>query len=425
MVYFISACTAFLLLFLMLAFPMVLQLLYIKALLFVVLLIMVTGRIVWTGRVRLDRRIMAWTLFLLCVTTFFALRGAVFNSTGALKQIQVYGLWPIIYVFLMAGADDIRLLKGFHKTIIFSAIVISIYGLTALLMELNFLPKAIDFTAFLSNDGDFRIGVNDNQLGISFAGINSMPFIVPYILGALYTSKNNSSNSKVFLILSIILSLILVFASSRRAIYLILLLSPLLIVFFDSFNAGVKLGKSIKYLVIISMGIVALLFLTFLVINSFFDVNFLRMVDDFFNGFYFSRSGADASTFERLEQYSSLIDGWVQHPLLGFGFGSGASYVRDPEMPWAYELFYIALFFQVGVLGFIAYLSGVIWIYWTGIRVIRQGGIHSHLMLPTLVGLSGYLIANATNPYLVRFDGLWAIFLPVLIINSWFFKQKC
>jgi O-antigen ligase len=172
------------------------------------------------------------------------------------------------------------------------------------------------------------------------------------------------------------------------------------------------------------MVFVVLVFLIFLVINLFFEVDFLVMVDDFYNGFDFVRATADASALERLEQYISLIDGWLKHPFLGNGLGAGASYVRDQDMPWAYELFYIALLFQVGIFGFASYLIGVVWIYWIGIRIIRQGGVHAELMLPTLVGLSGYLIANTTNPYLVRFDGLWAIFLPVLIINSWFIKKN-
>jgi hypothetical protein len=30
-----------------------------------------------------------------------------------------------------------------------------------------------------------------------------------------------------------------------------------------------------------------------------------------------------------------------------------------------------------------------------------------------------YLIGNATNPYLEKFDYIWVIFLPVALINFW------
>lgn len=38
-------------------------------------------------------------------------------------------------------------------------------------------------------------------------------------------------------------------------------------------------------------------------------------------------------------------------------------------------------------------------------------------MLAVLTGVSGLLIANATNPYLAKFDFMWVLFLPLAIIN--------
>jgi hypothetical protein len=38
-------------------------------------------------------------------------------------------------------------------------------------------------------------------------------------------------------------------------------------------------------------------------------------------------------------------------------------------------------------------------------------------MLPVLAGMTCFLIANATNPYLGKFDCLWVIFLPIALIN--------
>ena len=92
-------------------------------------------------------------------------------------------------------------------------------------------------------------------------------------------------------------------------------------------------------------------------------------------------------------------------------------------MPWAYELTYLALLFQTGLVGTGFYTAGVIWIYVTGIGVLRGGGPLGRMMFPTLVGLSCFLIANGTNPYLPRFDGLWVIFLPVALINLWLIER--
>lgn len=49
--------------------------------------------------------------------------------------------------------------------------------------------------------------------------------------------------------------------------------------------------------------------------------------------------------------------------------------------------------------------------------MIRSSVEYGRLMLPLLVGLTCFLIANATNPYLLKFDYMWVIFLPLAIIN--------
>ncbi len=93
-------------------------------------------------------------------------------------------------------------------------------------------------------------------------------------------------------------------------------------------------------------------------------------------------------------------------------------------MPWAYELYYLALLFQTGLLGFMAYGAGVAWTHVMGLRVIREGGPLGEMMLPILVGTSCFLIANATDPYLARFDGLWVIFLPLAVVNLWLLSRR-
>jgi hypothetical protein len=84
----------------------------------------------------------------------------------------------------------------------------------------------------------------------------------------------------------------------------------------------------------------------------------------------------------------------------------------------------LALLFQIGMLGFSAYAAGILWIFWSGIRIIRCGGRGSQFMLPILVGLSGLLIATVSNPYLARFDGIWVIFLPLAFINHWLLTRS-
>ncbi len=97
--------------------------------------------------------------------------------------------------------------------------------------------------------------------------------------------------------------------------------------------------------------------------------------------------------------------------------------LRSVEMPWAYELSYAALLFHTGIIGFLIYSSGVICIFWMGLKIMRSGHWLGIYMLPVLVGTTCFLIANATNPYLEKFDYIWVIFLPVALINIWLLNK--
>lgn len=45
-------------------------------------------------------------------------------------------------------------------------------------------------------------------------------------------------------------------------------------------------------------------------------------------------------------------------------------------------------------------------------------------MIVLLVGMTGFLIANVTNPYFGSFDFMWTIFLPIAYINLKLQKNK-
>jgi O-antigen ligase len=129
---------------------------------------------------------------------------------------------------------------------------------------------------------------------------------------------------------------------------------------------------------------------------------------------------AKESASLRYQQFEALMAGWSNSPLIGQGLGASAdSVVRSEEQPWAYELSYVALLFQVGLLGFIIYSSAVLWIFYAGLKIVRLRPDAAQIILPLLAGLAGLLLVNITNPYLFKFDYLWTIFLPVAAINAY------
>lgn len=129
----------------------------------------------------------------------------------------------------------------------------------------------------------------------------------------------------------------------------------------------------------------------------------------------FDFSGDNESNLARRLQYDALMAGIAAHPLLGNGLGAAASYIRSDDQPWAYELSYIALVFQVGLLGFTLYALGVVYLL-AHLAMFASSNLPRRERVAAvcyLGGLVAFLISNATNPYLAKFDYMWVIFIPL------------
>jgi hypothetical protein len=146
---------------------------------------------------------------------------------------------------------------------------------------------------------------------------------------------------------------------------------------------------------------------------------FIRMVG---TGFQF---GTDPVAMSRRDQFLALIEGWSAQPLFGSGHGAPApGVIRSDTTPWAYELSYVSLLYHTGIIGTLLYSSGVAWIGYMSYRIARRGWSEAPAMVATLVGASSFLVANATNPYLEKYDYLWVIFLPLAFVNCYLTSQR-
>jgi O-antigen ligase len=134
----------------------------------------------------------------------------------------------------------------------------------------------------------------------------------------------------------------------------------------------------------------------------------------------FSGESSDVSTSqtERNEQADQLLRAWSQSPIWGHGLGAVIpGYSRSDTQPWQFELQYHVLLMQTGVIGVLLVLTIAVFV----VAAIRRAASLRPDMLPTLTvtlcaGIA-MLIANASNPYLQAPAHLWAIFLPLAVIN--------
>lgn len=384
-----------------------------------ILLMLVVGSILvasfLNGYPRLHYTVLLWVLFMVSIGLFFMLRGLVNGAPGALRVGTVYVIWPLVYALLVAGAARQAVVDAIFRTILVASIAIGTYGLVYVLYSAGWWPAAL----YIPIDQGQAIGFYDGYIEINLYSLSSLLFLVPFLIASLmcWQKEYGLPVPSHWLWVALIICFMLVLLSGRRGIWLMTALSPLvafcLIVFFPGAMRRSAMRKTRG--LFLSSGILIVAMSFFLAYVYGFDWH--KLADSFLEGFDWS---GDVSAVVRAQQFFALLKGWAASPWLGSGAGAIAQgCIRSDTQPWSYELSYLALLFHVGVIGFILYSSSVIWIYWMGIHIIRSGHRLGLYMFPILVGTTCFLIGNATNPYLAKFDYIWVIFLPVSVINLW------
>ena len=400
----------------------------VKAVLLAFVLIMIGARALISGKFLLHPSIVFWTLLMVATGFAFMLLGLVNNAPGATRVGTVYLLWPVVFAALLTEVRFKYVLDGIFKLLVFSSIVISLYSIYYLSYEIGWIPAELYFRF----DFGQAVGFYKGHVEFNLYNIASFNFLLPFLFAMLLvkTKELDFSISRIWIWFACGLAIFVAILTGRRAVWVVMLISPLVVIAIQMFKARTfRIERSFIRLFIGFMIFVSLIFALDI---HLFNLDILTLLGQLVGGFDFSGggslikeggsliSGGGASESVRAEQFFALLDGWQQNPLFGAGHGASAvGSLRDAEMPWAYELSYVALLFQTGLVGFSIYCSGVIWIFWMGFKIIRSSHWLGFYMLPVLVGTFCFLIANATNPYLAKFDYMWVIFLPVALINSY------
>jgi len=391
----------------------------IKGGLLATVLLFIALRTLLKGRLSLHPSIFYWTIFIVFASLFFMTLGAARGAPGALRVGTVYVLWPLVYTVLVAGISDEGVLKSLLKVMVVATISIGAYGLIYIFYMSGMLPTYL----YVPLDLGQAIGFYEGFMEVKIYSISSLLFLVPFVFTALifWNKKDNEPVGRLLLWLALIAGLLLAFLSGRRVLWLIVLLTPLIIFSFRLFIRKPQI-KNFRYSKRVSLSVIAVAIGTYAYLKHVYGLDIFVVGSEFLKGFDFTH---DFSASLRKEQFFALLRGWADSPLFGAGHGARAiGSLRSVEMPWAYELSYVALLFHTGFVGFLVYASGIVWIYYMAVKIIRSGDRIGVYLLPVMVGLSCFLIGNATNPYLEKFDYIWVIFLPVAFINYWFLKKN-
>jgi hypothetical protein len=120
----------------------------------------------------------------------------------------------------------------------------------------------------------------------------------------------------------------------------------------------------------------------------------------------------DESTLTRFEQAPLLWEAFKEYPIVGRGLGATlpSGYSRSEESPSSFELTYLQILFQMGIVGALLILLPQLW---ASVRAVQAMGLlrdrERGLAIGAVSATSGLALANATNPYLLSSFGMLSV----------------
>ncbi|MCI9210028.1 MAG: hypothetical protein HFI83_04980 [Eubacterium sp.] len=344
--------------------------------------------------------------------------GITTSAPGAVRVTSTEIVWPILFVVLFLAFPAINVIDYVFTGIILGMWVVSLMDFALLMTAYGIFPLQIEW--FTQID----LGYYVNPAGHAFTSGHMVSYLygIPFVAGLLIVEKKKRFSYMLLLAFE----LFNIFLSGRRAMFLLVGLLPVfgILIYRYIRNKGFK-----KYRIVSRLSknqtFILTLACVFGVCVIYYSKNYIIfLLDTLLEGFEF-KNAANPDAHIRGIQFSALMKGWLEHPLFGNGAGSYTiECIRSEEQLWAYELSYCALLFQKGLIGAGLFLNLVIHAYRSSKKKIQKNKYFLKYCYPVLMGMTGVLIGNATNPYLGKFSCIWYLFLAVSLSGMLNFKNK-
>lgn len=366
------------------------------------------------------RGVLIWFMIFIFAGVFYTCLSIINMNKQPTNFFNVYVVGPIIYFMFIISIKKEHL-KFINKVVIIALLAILGYNILFALVinRLLLLNAESGFRYVQANYGGLDLGF----IKITSQNISWLLFCIPFFLAKfMLLGERRNTFLVVIVLLGGGLNAIL---TARTAYILGIAITPAIVII------GAIFTKTKLNILHIFQG---LFIITFLIVVSEmvgvidFELILQKVLKSFSSDAVINQYGVvDNGGNIRYEQLRDLLYTWMHRPLLGWGdAASSLNVVRSDTSAGSYELTFVALLMQRGIVGFSLFWAQIAWVYFKGIRIIKQRGTLSELMFCTLAGYTVFLLANATNPYMYSFDRLFILFYPLLLINynELFVKQR-
>ena len=363
---------------------------------------------------RVHREIVFLWLATIVVGVFGITWGVSNGAPGALRVSTVYVIWPSVYLLFIGLAHDLTIMRRLETALLFGITLATVMALIVLTAGLLGFGNVVHpFFAFQGAG----FGAYEGYVEFRIFNLTTVMYGFPFVLSLILVYRRELRGIRKFGIYLLLFAIVVVsLGSGRRAFWLVMLLTPFILLPFLQLSScrlqvvpffSLIMKSTVIAAVLIAGGIAAM------------GLDVIALADQFSAAF----AGQEASSSARYIQAVSLWQSFTESPLVGHGLGSAVDVQRSSNMPWAYELTYLALLMNVGSIGFSIYLVAIAWVAIKGVLASRKNVEFARLFVPLITALCVFLIITATNPYLGKFDYLWVIFLPVALLNAYLTKR--
>ena len=322
------------------------------------------------------------------------------------RQVNVF----LMFIFISILLHDLRNKHDLISTFLIIFLGIEVYFVLDQLLEL------INTSGNISNRANLK-GVAANPNITAFSIVNKLPFLIYYLI----TSRKKLL--KILLSLILLASLVCITVIQSRASFLAIILvylSSFLIISYQFKEVGAKKFFS-KIIYLITPLILSI------VINQFVLAD--KGADLINRASTIGISNADNSISARLRYYNHVFQQIKTNPFIGVGLGNWklksisfeSKDMNGYIVPYHAHSDFIQLGAELGIIGFLLYLSIFILTTYYGYKVIRFSRLSSNLRIFIFIALTSlgtYVIDASLNFPIARPQVLtvWATVLSLILI---------
>ena len=244
-------------------------------------------------------------------------------------------------------------------------------------------------------------------------------FIIPYLTAKYFFEINSKFYILKLFLWDIIFGIFFILTLRKVQIIIFIMTNIFLFIIVNIWKKKNINNKMIKYF---KYG--TLLFCIVLLLNFKYKVfdfsNLINYVSRSFN--YSAENVVYPGVFERKIQFKALMQGFfsnVQTFLIGKGIGSNVDVVRS-DIPGVYELTYIAMLFQRGIIGTIIFFTFIFVFLYRYIIILNSKYISCDSKIYAVkygLGFLGIFLASATNPAFGSVEYIWMLFINIFVIS--------